>query len=287
MVDLTSFYSVIKVSGSDMAVFLQGQLTCDINLISLEKAAFAAHCNPKGRMVSLFYCVRWGDAIYLIMPSSIARKAMRALSRYIVTSDVTLAQVDRYQIIGYIDKQPTILEKPKDKFAVTQNEHACLIHVPGQRLLLLSVPSLLGESHADQSIANWQRCDIEQNMVWLTPETAGELIPNEINLAQHGGVSLQKGCYVGQEIIMRMHALGKSKKRLYPIKIKINTKQCPTPGETIFASNPQTSEKLIDAGKLICFVHQDDTIYGLALLNINSVAEQRPLSLAAGVVNVM
>jgi folate-binding Fe-S cluster repair protein YgfZ len=52
------FHSTIQVSGAEFssvaAKFLQGQLTCDVNKIG-ETLVLGAHCNPKGRVISLFW----------------------------------------------------------------------------------------------------------------------------------------------------------------------------------------------------------------------------------------
>lgn len=47
------------------------------------------------------------------------------------------------------------------------------------------------------------------------PKTSGEFTPHELNYHAIGAVSFEKGCYTGQEIIARMHHLGKLKKHLY------------------------------------------------------------------------
>jgi len=49
----TRQFSLIKVQGPDAKKFLQGQLTCDVERVQLTPQ-LAAHCNPQGRVVSLF-----------------------------------------------------------------------------------------------------------------------------------------------------------------------------------------------------------------------------------------
>jgi folate-binding Fe-S cluster repair protein YgfZ len=40
-----------------------------------------------------------------------------------------------------------------------------------------------------------------------------------VNLDRVGGVSFSKGCYPGQEIVARMHYLGRLKQRMYRIRV--------------------------------------------------------------------
>lgn len=272
MLDLNTFYSAIKVSGPDTDNFLQGQLTCDIRNITQQQAAYTAHCNQKGRMVCVCYAVRWADAVYLIMPKDIVVKTLKTLQRYIFRAKVELALADNLQIIGYLDGLPDWLEKPTEEFTVTQNEHACLVHIPGQRFLVISEQPQQHDGHPNKTIEDWLLRDIKNNMVWLTPDTIGQFIPNEVNLNAHGGVSLNKGCYIGQEIIARLHYLGQLKKQLYPLHIQ--AKNLPTAGTELLTADKRT------AGQLVCCVQVDGEINGLAVLKTELA--QTPLTLADG-----
>lgn len=54
----------------------------------------------------------------------------------------------------------------------------------------------------------------------IEAETAGTLLPLDLNFDyQTVTLSLQKGCYVGQELTARTHALGTLRKRLIPVHI--------------------------------------------------------------------
>ena len=59
--------------------FLQGQLTIDINNLEDGKLSLAAHCNPKGRVESLFYILKIDTSYFLIMPEDIIDHAKNKL----------------------------------------------------------------------------------------------------------------------------------------------------------------------------------------------------------------
>lgn len=62
--------------------------------------------------------------------------------------------------------------------------------------------------------------------VWLTKERpAGEAIPLEYNLDGLHGISYEKGCYVGQELIARTHHKGVIRKRVFPVVFGDGTKE--------------------------------------------------------------
>jgi folate-binding Fe-S cluster repair protein YgfZ len=62
-----------------------------------------------------------------------------------------------------------------------------------------------------------------------------------------GGVSFNKGCYVGQEIIARMQFLGRLKQRMYRLHAMVDT--VPQRGEAIYAPDfpGQPSGSVVDA----------------------------------------
>ncbi len=83
----------------------------------------------------------------------------------------------------------------------------------------------------------WELLDIRDGRGEVRPETREEFIPQMLNLQCLGGVSFKKGCYTGQEIVARMHYLGKLKRRMYRISAPGDTPpppgaSCQLPGET-------------------------------------------------------
>ena len=65
---------------------------------------------------------------------------------------------------------------------------------------------------------------------------AGEAIPLEYNLDGLQGVSFEKGCYVGQELVARTHWSGAVRKRLMPLALR-PPERTPAPPRT----QPQVS----------------------------------------------
>jgi folate-binding protein YgfZ len=49
----------------------------------------------------------------------------------------------------------------------------------------------------------------------VLPATSDHFVPQMANLDLLGGISFNKGCYTGQEIVARMHYLGQLKRRLF------------------------------------------------------------------------
>ena len=88
------------------------------------------------------------------------------------------------------------------------------------------------------------------------------------NLELVGGVSFSKGCYPGQEIVARMHYLGRLKQRMFLGHVESNT--APSPGTPLFAPDfPDQSagtvvnaQPAIDGGYDVLAVIQQSSVAG-------------------------
>lgn len=75
----------IQLSGPDSRKFLQGQVTCDMDLLTPEQSIKGAQCTPKGRIIFLFEAsCDSQDNIILETHSSITDIAMASLKKYAV-----------------------------------------------------------------------------------------------------------------------------------------------------------------------------------------------------------
>lgn len=99
--DKTSNYSLIHISGADSEKFLQGQLTCDVRQLNTEPFLFAAHCSPKGRVISLFRIFKQADDFYLLMPTDVIETAFENLNKYARFFKTTLTVLSSDQRKGY------------------------------------------------------------------------------------------------------------------------------------------------------------------------------------------
>ena len=61
----------------------------------------------------------------------------------------------------------------------------------------------------------WDWLEIRAGIPVITAATQEAFVPQMVNLELLGGVSFQKGCYPGQEIVARSQYLGKLKRRMY------------------------------------------------------------------------
>ncbi len=96
---------LLKVSGSKAKELLQGQLTCDLNEVTPTQPRLGAHCNPQGRIISLFRIFLHNDEYYLQMPREMVAIALKALKKYAVFFKVELSDASD-ESIGLLEHLP-------------------------------------------------------------------------------------------------------------------------------------------------------------------------------------
>lgn len=219
-----SQFGFLKVSGPDAAKLLQGQLTCDVTQLP----SFAAHCNPQGRVVSFFYLFCLENQYYLFMPRTMVPVTLAALKKYAVFYKVSLEDAsETLECIG----------------SMTVVENAISLPFGKNRFLIIQA-----KTPDVTNITEWKQLDIAEGIPQVYPETSSTFLPHDINLDQLNAISLNKGCYTGQEIIARMQYRGKLKKRMYRVRMPQNSTLsvgATVDGITIVDVHPHTSEALV------------------------------------------
>jgi len=215
--------SLIRIDGDDATTFLQGQLTNDVSL-SNQQWQFNGYCSPKGRLLALLQLWQHDDVYYAVLDKSLCEATLKRLRMYVMRSKVIITELDDmffYAAQDWADINAVfqVSQTPKNK-QVVMLDSAISIRF-GQQFLLIS-----HELNHDQVTT-------DNNPQWHT-ETVEMFIPQMLNLDVIDGINFKKGCYTGQEIIARMHYLGKLKQRMFVAKIN---GELPELGATIYADN--------------------------------------------------
>lgn len=217
-----SHIGLLCVAGIDAKKLLQGQLTCHLDEVTETEFRLGAHCNPQGRMLSLFRIFLFNENYYLQMPRESVPFALAALKKYAIFFKVSLT-----------DASDQILQNEALK----------------QKLITLLSP----DEKIFSEIA-WKKSNIAAGIPEIYPDTIEKFLPHDINLPGLNGVSFNKGCFTGQEIIARMQYRGKLKTHLY--SAKTNTQAMPVRGDEIYTEEGP-------AGHIVDFVELGYNNYAL------------------------
>jgi len=250
-----SYLGIIEVSGDDRSSFLQGQLTNDISLVDREHTQLSGLCTPKGRLKALFSIFSDNNKIILQLPGSLLEQTLKRLKMFVMMSKVELNNssdsIVRIGIYGHQAEQVLQL----NGFSIPEENNSCS-HYNGLQLIRLPAEQprfeCLGDSQKIKQLwqklddnkahylntSQWQLLDIMAGIPNVYLSSSEAFIPQMLNLQVLNGISFKKGCYTGQEIVARMHYLGKLKRRMY--QANCQAASLPLPGDALFSAE-QTS----------------------------------------------
>lgn len=249
IVDL-SHLSLIAARGPDTEAFLNSQFSNDIRLLDHVHSQLNAYCNAKGRMFAILRVFRRANDYLLQLPAPMRDDLIKRLRMFVLRAQVTLALADdELQRLGLVGPDTAeLIERhigtvpTADDGCLTQGEFTVL-KIPGaQPRFEIVAPTAAAirfwsgvkTSCLPAGVPTWHWHDIRAGIPIVLPPTSAAFVPQMMNLEALGGISFTKGCYPGQEIVARMHYLGRPKQRMYLAHAGVATPP-PRAGDPIFA----------------------------------------------------
>ncbi|MDP2805634.1 MAG: folate-binding protein [Gallionellaceae bacterium] len=246
--DLSQF-GVLKVTGEEAQSFLQNLCSNDVAAITPALAQLSSLNTAKGRVLATFLIWKIGNDYYLHLPSSLIAAIQKKLTMYVLRAKVKIENISEKTVcLGIAGKDASTLLKtqfgdlPTSYLASTFHDGTIILRFEENRYLLCTIE--------EQASMIWQRLSAEATPVgsgyWdylniragvpvILPATQEQFVLQMINLELIGGVSFKKGCYPGQEIVARMHYLGKPKQRTYLAHIASDT--APQANDPLFSAD--------------------------------------------------
>ena len=247
-------HRVIDIDGDDATSFLQGQFCNDVVALGAGRAQINGYCTPKGRLLATFVLQRRPDGFRLVLPeAAVADAFAKRLGMFIMRAAVTLRPRADLAVLGLIGESAsiggssadpaegpadTLPGRPAELLGVADADDASVLHwhddpVMGTRALGV-VPSAAVEDLADGE-ALWRLADIRAGLPSVRAGTMESFVPQMVNFREIEAVSFKKGCYPGQEIVARMHYLGKQKRhmRRFVATGEVSDALVPVPGDTL------------------------------------------------------
>ena len=285
-----SHFGIIAAYGEDATEFLQAQFTNDINQVDEAHSQLSALCSPKGRMLCNFRIFRREQTYYLVLPYELLEAVLSRLRMYVLRSKVTLEDAsDALMGIGasgnkMVDLLGDIAGKlPENVDEAIEYKGYTIVRVAGviprfEIYGLLEAMKKLWQAldvHATPvGASTWELLNIQAGIPVITARTIDAFVPQMANMHLINGVSFTKGCYPGQEIVARMHYLGKLKRRMYRIGFDAHDK--PETGTPLVTD---TSTESQDIGTILSAQQNPDGNYdALAVIQVSD-AENSQLKL--------
>lgn len=236
--NLSNDKSIISFSGTDAGSFLQGQITGDVLSLNDANSLFSAVCNPKGRVISLFHLYKRDKTYYMVLSSDLSSTIVKRLKMFVFRSDVNIEDVSiAYRVLGVNQALPettSTLLTPLAYIKYQADAELALVIIPAERYATLKTePSV----KVSDKIDDWQKLLVSACIPEITDKTSELFIPQMLNLDVLDGISFQKGCYTGQEVVARMHYKGSVKRRL----VGFHSEKNYASGENIHCANDANS----------------------------------------------
>lgn len=281
-----SHFTLIKISGDDAQTFLQGQFSNDVKLLTETISHLSSYNTPKGRILACFRLYMIGSDYYMRLPSEIAERTVKRLRMFVMRSKVVLEDLSQTRILVGLsgpDAESLISDRvsklPKDVDQVGTDNGLTVIRVPGIHpryeisgdiTAMQSVWGQLTEKAMPVGADAWALLDIHAGIPNIYSDTLEEFVPQMVNLHALNGVNFKKGCYTGQEIVARMHYLGKLKKRMFLIHVDGST--APRPKDDLFEADSENTQSV---GQIVDAVSSPKGGFdALAVIQINSAREK-------------
>ncbi len=210
----------LDLSGADTRRFLQGLLSADVEKIATGEARAAALLSAKGKMVSDALVLGDGDRFSLWVPSEQASVVSTMLDRHIIMDDVQLAQPE--------DSCCALVwgvEGDLPELGATSEVTVFTTRHPAPGTLVLGTAAAVEAAVAPYTRAaagDWARYRIEQGCPAWGHELEEGRLPPEVGFA--GAISYDKGCFLGQEPLARIHARG----QVNWVLVRIRAERLPT-----------------------------------------------------------
>lgn len=237
----TAWLAALELTGKDRMEWLQGLFSNDLSTLSPGQGCYGVHLTVKGRMVADLRVVVQPESLVLITQASTRRALVESLDRYLIREEVQIrdhtATWDEINVQGpdSPDEAWTALglhgpssgaalcaalgpipELAVDGGAELAGPVLCVradwTGEPGHDLL---VPRKHARALWDALAAHatpvghtaLNAARIEAGTPWYGEDMDEHTIPLEAGLEARA-ISYTKGCYVGQEVIARIHSQG-------------------------------------------------------------------------------
>lgn len=284
---------VLHVTGEDAKGLLQNLVTNNVNALTINQGQLAGLCNPKGRLLAVFLIINRQDGFYLVLPQSMCAGLMQRLNMYKLRSKVTIDDVSQTQVcLGLLSNNEVNLpsiSQPANVFDVVDVNDGFVIKLPstqGSRYLFIGnsdqatllADEVLNTEWQLSSDAYWQLSDIESGLAMIYPETKEAFTTQQVNLDLVDGVSFNKGCYPGQEIVARLHYLGSPSRRMFVAQMAND--------EALENGQDVLTEDGAVAGQLVRWVNSDPQTITM-LLSLKLSDYQSALFLNSKAVNLI
>jgi len=227
---------LLGFEGPDARAFLQGQFSSDVDALPHGHGQWSSYNSPKGRVLANFWLWQVPGGLGLerydaLLSADLAAATQKRLSMFVLRAKVRVTDLSPgHRFFGVAGTGASAALAAAFGRVPPAGESFDIAGVPAQVVALADgrfvVIAAVGEAagRVDESLARyatradadrWRAFGVAAGVAWITAATSDLFVAQMINWDALSGVSFQKGCYPGQEVVARMRYLGRLKERLF------------------------------------------------------------------------
>jgi folate-binding protein YgfZ len=252
---------ILRLSGADRRAYLQGLLTNDIVALGAGQGCYAAYLTAQGRMISDMRVFETGEAIVMDLEAPVAAAIAGRLSQFIFSEEVEVADISADSAVtgvygplaagvvamatglaaAELEAMPLYANRRADPALVVRSDD---IGVMGFDLIVPAASKddttgqliEAGATEVAADVADASRIDAGRPrfLIDMTDDT----IPLEAGIEDRA-ISLTKGCYVGQEVIVRVLHRGHGRVARRLVRLAFDGPDVPAAGDAIGADDKE------------------------------------------------
>jgi tRNA-modifying protein YgfZ len=289
----------IVVSGADRASYLQGLLTNDVVAVKAGQGCYAAYLTAHGRMIADLHVYELGDVMLLTLAGEVKDTVLAKLDQFIFSEDVQLGDVTdtfaQIAVVGpgaaqaVVDALGSVTADALSGLAAHGNTRAewsggaaIIVRIvdagqPGFDVFvdrphadaLAAALAANGAAQIDAATADALR--IEAGVPLFHRDMDEDTIPLEAGIESRA-ISFTKGCYVGQEVIIRVLHRGHGRVARKLVGLVVDGESVPAGGATIRSGDREigavtssTASPALKRPIALGYVHRDFVEPGTAV----------------------
>ena len=203
--------SILEINGKGSFELLQGQITSDMEKVSLDNCVVGSICDIKGRVVSSFITsknAKENNSFFLVGETKALVATKTVLEKYQPFYDCSLRL--RKDIKFYaIEEGCLIRDFPESNLDISSQNYDSFFRLHYLEKKYHLIAFIKSDEFKGYDISNdkspWELDEIINQNFEITSKVINKFTPHELGYHLNTRIDFEKGCYTGQEIVARMH----------------------------------------------------------------------------------
>lgn len=249
----------LRLGGADRVRFLNGLVSCEVKGLAEGEGAYGFVTSLQGRVLADVVVLAVADELWLEVPVGEEEAVASHLAKYLIADRVEIASLDLEVVTLAGPGAATLLESSLGRGSLPSgpwtHRPADLAGAPGRVVRRGIAPvetfdlwlqpgagpavraHLQAEGAHPAGRETWDVLRVERGIPAFGRDFGPDNFPQETGLGEQA-VSYDKGCYLGQEIVARIHYRGGVNKALRGLRFRGLTEPPPTGTELLAEGRP-------------------------------------------------